>query len=271
MTRPHTEPTRPTGPTEFTRTFAAADGTPLPLHVFSPPGRARAALLLFHGGGWMIGSPAMFFPQARALAQAGILTASAGYRLVGAGADSPLDCMADAENADRLFRTVAADAGLASIGVGGGSAGGQLALSLAASPARAYSSLVLFNPALDACCEGAAIAELLKVSPQQARAFSPLHQVRPGMPPTVMFHGTDDRLVPIALARRFRRLMTDAGTECELVEFPGAGHGFFNHDPNGNPAYDDVLGRTRAHLLRTAGEEGRDRPRSAAELDPDVA
>ena len=245
MTRPHTE---------HTETFAAADGAPLPLHVFAPQGEARAALLLFHGGGWMIGSPAMFFPHAKALAQAGILTASAGYRLIGAGADSPLDCMADAENADRLFRTIAADAGLASIGVGGGSAGGQLALSLAASPARHYDSLVLFNPALDACCEGAAVADLLKIPPQQARAFSPLHHVRPGMPPTIMFHGTDDQIVPITLARRFRRLMTDTGTACELVEFPGAGHGFFNHDPNGNHAYDTVLERTRAHLLRAVGK-----------------
>jgi acetyl esterase len=242
MTQPHTE---------RTETFAAADGTPLPLHVFSPESEARAALLLFHGGGWMIGSPAMFFRQAEALAQAGILTASAGYRLIGAGAESPLDCMADAENADRLFRTIAADAGLASISVGGGSAGGQLALSLAASPTRHYDSVVLFNPALDACCEGAAIADLFKVSPQQARAFSPLHHVRPGMPPTIMFHGTDDQFVPITLARRFRRLMTDAGTDCELVEFPGAGHGFFNHDPNGNPAYDTVLERTRAYLMGT--------------------
>ncbi|WP_405913190.1 alpha/beta hydrolase [Streptomyces sp. NBC_00963] len=245
MTRPYTE---------FTETFAAADGTQLPLHVFAPQGEARAALLLFHGGGWMIGSPAMFFPQAKALAQAGILTASAGYRLIGAGADSPLDCMADTEIADHLFRTIAADAGLATISVGGGSAGGQLALSLAASPARHYDSLVLFNPALDACCEGAAIAQLLKVTPQQARAFSPLHHVRPGMPPAVMFHGTDDQLVPITLARRFRQLMTDTGTECELVEFPGVGHGFFNHDPNGNSAYHTVLARTQAYLLRTSGE-----------------
>jgi acetyl esterase len=247
-------PIERTGYTERTETFAAADGTPLPLHVFTPQGEARAALLLFHGGGWMIGSPAMLFPQAKALAQAGVLTASAGYRLVGAGADSPLDCMADAENADRLFRTIAADAGLASIGVGGGSAGGQLALSLAASPARHYDSLVLFNPALDACCEGAAVADLLKIPPQQARAFSPLHHVRPGMPPTIMFHGTDDQIVPITLAQRFRRLMTDTGTACELVEFPGAGHGFFNHDPNGNHAYDTVLERTRAHLLRAVGK-----------------
>lgn len=245
MTRPHTE---------HTETFPAADGTPLPLHVFAPQGEARAALLLFHGGGWMIGSPAMFFPHAEALARAGILTASAGYRLIGAGADSPLDCMADAENADQLFRAIAADAGLATISVGGGSAGGQLALSLAASPARRYDSLVLFNPALDACCEGAAVADLLKVSPQQARAFSPLHHVRPGMPATIMFHGTDDHIVPITLARRFRQLMTDSGADCELVEFPGAGHGFFNHDPHGNPAYRTVLDRTRAHLLRTSGQ-----------------
>ncbi|MGC0318540.1 alpha/beta hydrolase [Kitasatospora acidiphila] len=233
-------------------TYTAADGTPLPLHVFTPVGAAKAAILLFHGGGWMAGSPAKFFPHAKALAQAGILTASAGYRLVGAGADTPLDCMTDAKRAEAAFRTVAANAGLTSISVGGGSAGGQLALSLAASPDRQYDNLVLFNPALDACREDAPITKLLNLSPEQARAISPLHHVRPCMPATVMFHGTDDQLVPIQLARKFRDLLAAAGNDCELIEFPGAEHGFFNFNENDNHTYDRVLELTQAFLLTQA-------------------
>lgn len=51
--------------TQRVETYTAADGTPLPLHVFTPVGAAKAAILLFHGGCWMAGSPAKFFPTPR--------------------------------------------------------------------------------------------------------------------------------------------------------------------------------------------------------------
>jgi len=239
--------------------FEAADGSALVLHLFIPDRTPTAALLLFHGGGWVSGAPFMFHPQARALAETGILTASASYRLVGSTAATPLDCMADAERADTAFRGLARDASAPALFVGGGSAGAQLALGLAMPPpdvewtAKPYAGMVLFNPVLDVHggSDGqlrALARDVLGVNDDQALAISPIHHVRAGMPAAVVFHGTADELVPIETARRFRDRTTGFGNRCELVEFSGEGHGFFNHRPEGNPAFDRTLELTEKFL-----------------------
>lgn len=240
--------------TEAIEQYVAADGvTRLDLHVCTPARRPRAAVLLFHGGGWMKGAPSMLLPHARRLADAGVLVASSAYRLVGSGAASPADCLADAARADAAFRKIAADAGLDSIAIGGGSAGAQLALALAmpadSGEPGAYDGLVLLNPAVDMCCGRGVLAvlsrRLVGLTPETARLASPLHHVRRGVPRSLVLHGTRDRIVPLRLVRKFREAMVAAGNDCELVEFDGAGHGFFLPTPAGNPAFD----RTAALIL----------------------
>ena len=252
--------------TETIEQYVAADGvTRLDLHVCAPVRRPRAAVLLFHGGGWMKGAPSMLLPHARRLADAGILAASSAYRLVGSGALSPADCLADAAQADRTFRKIAADAGLDRIAIGGGSAGAQLALALAMPPGgdqpSAYDGLVLLNPAVDMCCGRGLLAALSRrlvgLTPEAARDASPLHHVRPGTPRSLVLHGTRDRIVPLRLVREFRQAMTLAGNDCDLVEFEGAGHGFFLPRPEGNPAFDRTAELILKFLLTpTAGSEG---------------
>lgn len=235
---------------ETVEQYVAADGvTWQNLHVCSPAARPRAAVLLFHGGGWMKGTPGMLVPHAQRLAEAGILVASSAYRLVGSGAASPADCLADAARADRAFREIAAGAGLDRIAIGGGSAGAQLALALAmpasGNPPPAYDGLVLLNPAVDVCCSRGPLAALSRrlvgLTPETARDASPLHHVRPGAPRSLVLHGTRDRIVPLRLAREFRQAMGAAGNDCDLVEFEGAGHGFFLPRPEGNPAFDRTV------------------------------
>ena len=48
------------------------------------------------------------------------------------------------------------------------------------------------------------------------------------MPPTVLFHGTEDTIVPYVAAEMFTEKMLDMGNRCELYTYPGAGHSFFN-------------------------------------------
>ncbi|WP_202638750.1 alpha/beta hydrolase [Bailinhaonella thermotolerans] len=214
------------------------------IHVIAPGDRpARAAILLFHGGGWVQGSPEQFFPQCRAMAQRGILAASGVYRLVGGGADSPADCLADARAAISEFQGIAASHGLGEVAVGGGSAGGQLALAatLIDPVGPAPSRLVLFNPVVDLCCGfDAGLLALVGLTPRQAAALSPAHHAQSGLPPTLIFHGTADRLAPISAVRD---LCTATGAR--LVEFEGAEHGFFNV----SPYYEQTLDRMAAFLL----------------------
>jgi len=62
----------------------------------------------------------------------------------------------------------------------------------------------------------------------QKTDLSPCHQVREGLPPTILFHGTRDTTVPPENAERFERLMKEAGNHCVRVPFEGRRHSFFN-------------------------------------------
>lgn len=46
------------------------------------------------------------------------------------------------------------------------------------------------------------------------------------LPPTLVLHGEDDRVVPVSNARRLVRLLAESGTTHEAQFFPGQGHVF---------------------------------------------
>ncbi|MBF9069037.1 alpha/beta hydrolase [Streptacidiphilus fuscans] len=222
--------------TEIHTHHTSPGGTALPLLGYAPTDApVRAVAVLFHGGGWRSGGPEQFAPQGRVLAAAGVLTFSAAYRLLGGGAQTLGDCVEDARAAVRHVRRLAKEQGLADAPffLGGGSSGGQLALTVAHdSPADgqpSYSGLVLFNPVVDLLDEVLRpLLGMVGLTEETAAAYSPLHLVRPRTPPMLVQHGTADQLVPIAAVRRFRDAEQEAGNDCRLVEYPDAPHGFFN-------------------------------------------
>lgn len=55
-------------------------------------------------------------------------------------------------------------------------------------------------------------------------AASPVCQVRPGAPPFLLAHGSDDRVVPIEGGERLRDALAAAGAEARWVPVAGAGH-----------------------------------------------
>lgn len=46
------------------------------------------------------------------------------------------------------------------------------------------------------------------------------------MPPVLILHGEDDRVVPVSEATKLAQLLDRAGTPYEMKLYPGAGHGF---------------------------------------------
>jgi carboxymethylenebutenolidase len=46
------------------------------------------------------------------------------------------------------------------------------------------------------------------------------------MPPVLILHGEDDRVVPVSEATKLQQLLNRAGTPYEIKLYPGAGHGF---------------------------------------------
>ena len=225
----------------------------LRLHVFKTnrpddPAR-RAAIVFFFGGGWTQGLVTQFAPQARHLAERGMVAIVADYRVFARHGTSPFEAMADAKTAIRWVRAHSAQLGVDSdrIAAAGGSAGGHLAMSAAVFDSfdevgddEAVSSkpnvLVLFNPAADTTPP-----DLTEVFGGRGREASPLHHLRAGLPPTLILHGKSDTTVPYAEVERYCTEVRTRGNQCQLVGYEGATHGFFNPQNASGKWYRDTL------------------------------
>jgi len=251
-------------------TYKSIDGIDLNLWIYTPEGHSasdrRPAVVFFFGGGWRAGNPAQFAKQCEVLSARGMVAITADYRVLLRHGVPARFSVADAkssirwvrENADRL----GIDAGR--IASAGGSAGGHLAASTAflaehddpadnlATSAKP-DALVLFNPAtvlasLEGVFDGDSV-ELLRWRMGAAlETMSPYHNLGKGAPPTIVFHGRADTVVPYATAEIFCARMNELGGSCELVGYDGAGHGFFNYN-RGTDAFGDTLRRTENFLV----------------------
>lgn len=216
--------------------FPGGDGESLQARVFVPAAavsRPRAAIVLFHGGGWSEGEAAWMDATANLMAQAGLVAIAVDYRLSGQGGATPYDAVADARAAVRWVRHDAQRLGVdpKRIAAGGTSAGGHLAASAAVfdepwgDPVSARpDALVLWSPALSP--GGDAWFGKLVGGRARARALSPDLHVRSGMPPAIVLQGAEDSVTPAAGARRFCERMRQMGNRCELAVYPGVGHLF---------------------------------------------
>jgi acetyl esterase/lipase len=231
-------------------TYRKVGDTDLKVWIFEPAQKSAKplpAIVFFFGGGWSGGSPTQFEPQSRHLAARGMIAIVADYRVKTRQDAKPADCVSDAKACVRWVRANAARLGIdpERIAVGGGSAGGHLAASVATLPGldtakddKSVSclpnALVLFNPAtvltafpgLDLKGFGAGLdKEKFGCEPTE---ISPIHHVKKGTPPTIIFHGKSDTTVPYSTVEKFAEVMKAAGNRCELVGYEGQPHSFFN-------------------------------------------
>lgn len=231
--------------------YATPAGRPLSLHVFAPAAAgARPAVLFFFGGGWRQGAVTQFIGQAQAFQAAGYVAVLADYRVICRDPGStPLLSVTDATAAHAWLRAHAGELHVdpRRIALAGGSAGGHIALTAAMLETKDRpAALVLFNPAVD--LSRGATRGSAPISVDQARAISPAHLPVEGLPPTAIFHGEADQVVPIGPVRDLCARMP----RCVLTAYPGQGHGFFNSraaDPaTGLSNYDDTTTRALVFL-----------------------
>ena len=202
----------------------------------------RPAIVFFFGGGWVSGQPTAFSKQSKYFATRGMVGICVDYRIIPKGDKGPPSaCCADAKSAMRYVRSHAAELGVdpQRIAASGGSAGGHLAaftalvdgqddpqdnLAVSCKP----EALVLFNPVFN---NGPGQYGYARVG-EKFMDFSPAHHITKDAPPTIVFLGDQDNLIPVSVLRDFEAKMKQAGVRCEAEVYPKAGHGFFNANPH---------------------------------------
>jgi acetyl esterase len=220
----------------------------------------RPAIVFFHGGGWRTGSPTTFKRFSEALAEHGVVGISAQYRLMEPNERLPHDAVRDARSALRYVRAHAESLGVdcERIGAGGASSGGHLALMTALKPPYDDPSddltvspkpalLILMNPPLD-------MDDFPSPVPvAQRRDLSPLHLLEPGLPPTLIFQGTADKIVPAKQAPVFRDRAAALGNkDVTVVMFEGRKHGFFHAGKGDGSDFTATLNSSVEMLTRLA-------------------
>jgi acetyl esterase/lipase len=217
----------------------------LRVHLFFPKDHlatdTRPAAVFYFGGGWNGGSVDQFKPHARYLASRGMVAAVADYRVKQRHGTSPFACVADAKSAVRWLRSNATRLGIHPdrIAAGGGSAGGHVAATTGVVPgleekgedqavSTKANALLLFNPVFDNGPGGYGHQRVKK----RYLEISPLHNIQKGAPPTIVFLGTKDTLIPVATAESYAAKMKAVGSRCDLHLYKGQPHGFFNERNN---------------------------------------
>ena len=221
--------------------------TSLALHIFEPknhqPSDARPAIVFFYGGGWNGGTPKQFEAHCRYLASRGMVAITADYRVKSRQGTSPFECVKDGKSAVRWIRANAKRLGIDAkrVAAGGGSAGGHVAAATGNVPALEEDgedtkigskpdALALFNPVYDNGPKGYGY-ERVKDRYQE---ISPLHNIRKGAPPTIVFLGTKDKLIPVSTAELYEKKMKAVGSRCDTHLYEDQPHGFFNKGRSGD-------------------------------------
>lgn len=221
----------------------------------------RPAMVLVHGGGWLMGSRMQIRTYGEEFAKAGYVTASISYRTMPDYA-FPY-CLHDVKQAIRFLRENAAAYRIDPdrIIVFGESAGGHLAgLAAVTQPkdgfegpnasetSTAVQAAVLFYGAVDLTLwkpngtEKGAKKGLSRFMtdfvsreyPDVADPFahaSPVTYADPNDPPTLLIHGTADSMVDIKQSQNFRDALQAKNVIADFIEVDGAGHGFDHFSP----------------------------------------
>jgi len=239
----------------------------LKLSIFTPlnftPTDKRPAIVFFFGGGWNSGSPTQFYPHCEYLASRGMVAMSADYRVASRNNTSPRECVKDGKSAIRWIRQHAAELGIDPnrIAAGGGSAGGHVAATTGTTTAfneegedltisSVPNAMVLFNPVLDTGPDSHAY-ERVKDYWQD---ISPMHNITENTPPTIVFLGTKDDIIPVECAEKFKKQMNEKGVRCDLELYEGQKHGFFNYTSKEN--YTDTVKKMDRFLASLGYLEG---------------
>ena len=222
--------------------YKQIDDTKLYMEIYNPKSMDSAkkypVIVFYFGGGWSSGSISQFEPHAKYFSQRGMVCVLVDYRVKDRQQTTPFESLKDAKSSIRFLREHADKFHIdtSKIVAAGGSAGGHLAAATALindyneisdnkSTSCIPNALVLYNPVID---NGPGGYGYNKIG-EAYKNFSPLHNIKEGMPPAIIFLGTNDQLIPVETAKYFQKAMEKVKSQCVLKLYEGQGHGFFNY------------------------------------------
>jgi len=238
-------------------------GPDLNAYIFLPENHQvtddRPGFLFFYGSGWDHGAITQFAPQALYFANRGAICILIEYRLASTHQAHPSAATQDARSAVRWLRFYADRIGVdpQRIVAIGASAGAHIAAAavmnldtpdddtdppLSGQP----DALVLFSPILDVVKGGYAADRFANANELKQAQLS--RYLRKELPPTLIFHGTRDRMVPFDSVEKFCRKSKRRKNHCELVDLEGRENRYFNL--NVDPAtYEYCISRADRFLV----------------------
>ena len=221
--------------------FKETTNLDLKIYVFKPDAwdasQENPAIVFYFGGGWNSRHITQFVAYAQYYASKGFVCFIPNYRVRSTDNSQAIDSVKDAQDAFAYVRKNVSKFGIDAerIAASGGSAGGHLAVSLGTlndeknKKLSKPNALILFNPVC--VVDPFKNPERMNFARLGVKGYeiSPYHNVDKSVPPTTIYHGTEDRLVPYITAEMFHEKMLEVGNDCTLIPFAGRDHGFFNH------------------------------------------
>jgi acetyl esterase/lipase len=216
--------------------YKQVDSISLKLDVYKPKGltEERPVLVFIHGGGWSHGDKSDYLPYLIDYAEKGYVTVTVSYRLSGV-AKFPA-AVRDVQSAVQWIREHSGEYMInpEKIALIGGSAGGHLALMVAysdSSQRRVQAVVNIYGPT-DLTTEYARnrgecltfLGKSYAEAPDLYRLASPRTHLSPDDPPTLIFHGTIDALVPVSQSDSLHQWLDRAGVPNEYHRLRGWPH-----------------------------------------------
>ena len=226
--------------------YKEVDSTSLKLDIYKSKnsGKAAPVLIFIHGGSWKKGKRSDYLPYLLDYAKKGYVTVTVSYRLSGV-AHFP----AAVEDVQCAVGWIRAHAESYSIDPGrialiGGSAGGHLAMMVAYADKydfgegcsdktgdKVQAVVNIYGPTdlsteyarnRDECLQF--LGKSFHEDPTLYRAASPRTYISPDDPPTLIFHGTIDALVPVSQSDSLHKWLDQAGVPNNYHKLKGWPH-----------------------------------------------
>lgn len=244
------------------KTYKVVNRRNLSLYIFNPEdyGANRSVILFFNGGSFKKGplTPTQFQHQAKYFSTLGLVTICVDYRNGHDEKFTPVQAICDVKSAVRWVRENSEELGVdpSKVIVCGASAGGYIAVSSIMfselddednTTDHVPNILIVYAAVMDATdIMTRLFPELVEIS----ESMSPIHHIKPCLPPTLWMCGTADD--DYDQNKEFTDRMREMGSDIQFTTYEGMEHGFFNYGRHDNIYFERTI-REMESYLRYAG------------------